>query len=289
MFLFVFCVLDQGENKGNRFINNNNIIISSSVMVGQYIRLSGLRMGGLRMRFINQSPVILLLFGVSLGVLLIGSLMGGGNVNTDYFTAWPVEWKVLNLLNYRSTENWARNIFWIIWRLHSHVLGHVSFSHFFNNYKFVMLVGPAIEHEYGSKKLIWLLWIVALISGGFHSITAENTVLCGASGIVFSFVALSTRRGLVKRDGVWELPIALVLVIVMFVGQEVWEGLRSGGSDGISQMSHIIGAVAGIGFAIFHVETKETNRGVFQKAKAQFYYYTPSMVGNVMNVRKKCD
>ena len=146
-----------------------------------------------------------------------------------------------------------------------------------------MLVGPHLEFELGKKRMVQLLAIVGVSSGLFHGFTSNDTILCGASGVVFAFVALSTRRGFVKRDGVYETPITLILVLVMFLGQEVWEGLKN--NDSISQMSHIIGAICGMSWMLFFIETKNTKKSMFSNLlqKVPFYYYTP----NRMDMLKK--
>ena len=65
--------------------------------------------------------------------------------------------------------------------------------------------------------------------------------MCGASGVVFAFILLSSFTGF--REG--EIPLTFLLVTVFFLGQQVWEGLTV--RDNISNMAHIVGGIIGGG------------------------------------------
>ena len=136
---------------------------------------------------------------------------------------------------YRSA---ATNILAYV-RLFGHVLGHVNFEHFFNNTLFLLLLGPMLEEKYGSKTILKLIAITALITGIFHCVLFGNTALCGASGIVFAFIVLSSFTKFSGR----EIPLTFILVIVLYVGKEIYSGIVI--QDNISNCTHIIGGIIG--------------------------------------------
>ena len=81
--------------------------------------------------------------------------------------------------------------------------------------------------------------ITALITGLVNYLFFRNTALCGASGVVFAFILLSSFTGF--KDG--EIPLTFILVAVIFIGQQVVEGITV--RDNISNMAHIAGGVIG--------------------------------------------
>lgn len=66
-----------------------------------------------------------------------------------------------------------------------------------------------------------------------------SVALCGASGVVFAFILLTSFTGF--KNG--EIPISFILVALIFIGQQVYEGIAV--RDNISNMSHILGGVVG--------------------------------------------
>lgn len=62
---------------------------------------------------------------------------------------------------------------------------------------------------------------------------------CGASGIVFAFIVLSSFTRF--KEG--EIPLTIILVVILFVGQQVYEGIAI--RDNISQLTHVIGGAIG--------------------------------------------
>ena len=124
-----------------------------------------------------------------------------------------------------------------IFTLFSHVLGHADWSHLIGNLTFILLVGPIVEEKYGSKSLLTMILITALITGVLN-ILFFNAGLLGASGIVFMLILLSSFTNV--RSG--EIPVTFILVAILFLGKEVFESLQN---DNISQFAHIIGGICG--------------------------------------------
>jgi len=125
-------------------------------------------------------------------------------------------------------------------RLVSHVIGHSSFDHLFNNMILVLLLGPILEERYGSSTILGMMFITAL-STGIINVLFFPTGLLGASGIVFMFVILVSIVNM--RSG--SIPVSFLLVSFIFIGRELVQVFRQ---DSISQMAHIVGGSIGAVF-----------------------------------------
>lgn len=128
-------------------------------------------------------------------------------------------------------------------RLFSHVLGHINFDHFLNNFLIILLIGPLLEEKYGSKNLILMILATALITG-LLNIAFFNTALLGASGVAFMLILLSSFVNLEKG----RIPVTFILVVIVFIGREISDGILV--VDNISHITHIVGGLCGacIGF-----------------------------------------
>jgi GlpG protein len=131
-------------------------------------------------------------------------------------------------------------------RFFTHVFGHSGWEHFIGNASYLLLLGPMLEEKYGSAELAKVMAITALATGLVNYIFFWNVALCGASGVVFAFIVLSSFTGF--KEG--EIPLTFILVAVIFIGEQIYEGIAV--QDNISNMAHIVGgivgAVAGYGF-----------------------------------------
>ena len=124
-------------------------------------------------------------------------------------------------------------------RFVTHIFGHSGWSHFIGNASYLLLLGPMLEEKHGSKELIEVIGITAVITGIVNYIFFWNVGLCGASGVVFAFIILASFAGF--REG--EIPLSFVLVAVIFIGQQVYEGIAV--QNDISNMAHIVGGIVG--------------------------------------------
>ncbi len=124
-------------------------------------------------------------------------------------------------------------------RFFTHVFGHSGMEHFMGNITYILLLGPLLEEKYGSKLLIHSIIITALITGVVNYVLFPDIALCGASGVVFTFILLSSFTGFKDR----EIPLTFILVAVIFIGQQVYEGIML--KDNISNLSHVLGGVVG--------------------------------------------
>lgn len=181
-------------------------------------------------RFNYNSPVILTMTLISFVILMIQEYTG---INT------------LKLFSvYRSSP--LDVLFYI--RLFGHVLGHADWEHFINNFLIILILGPMLEEKYGSKKLLSMIAVTALVTGLINIFLFKGSVLLGASGIVFMFILLSSFVNMQKGT----IPITLVLVTVIYLGREFVAGILQ--KDNISQTAHLLGGICG---CIFGFKWKE--------------------------------
>ena len=124
-------------------------------------------------------------------------------------------------------------------RLFTHVLGHSGWAHFIGNMSYILLLGPMLEEKYGSSEIIWIIVSTAVVTGLVNCLLFPGIALCGASGVVFAFILLTSFTGF--RQG--ELPVSVILVALIYIGQQVYDGLFV--QDNISNLSHIIGGLVG--------------------------------------------
>ena len=124
-------------------------------------------------------------------------------------------------------------------RLFTHVFGHSGWAHFIGNMSYILLLGPMLEEKYGSGRIAGVIAITALVTGVINWILFPNIALCGASGVVFAFILLTSFTSF--KQG--ELPVTVILVALIFIGQQVFEGLFV--EDNVSNFSHILGGLVG--------------------------------------------
>ena len=134
-------------------------------------------------------------------------------------------------------------------RLFGHVLGHADLAHYTNNMLLFLLVGPMLEEKYGSSRMIYIILIVALITGVAH-ILLSNSILLGASGVVFAFILLASITG--DTQGV---PLTLIIVAIIYIGEQIFQGVTS--SDNISQLTHIVGGTVGATIGLMFRKQKQ--------------------------------
>ena len=118
-------------------------------------------------------------------------------------------------------------------RLFAHVLGHAGWDH---------LLGA----------------VTALVIGIINMAFFPGVRLLGASGVVFAFILISSIT--IREDNT--IPVTFILVAVLYLGQQIWQGLFQ--QDNVSQMAHIAGGAvgAGLGFLLGRAH-QQKNRSSF--------------------------
>lgn len=124
----------------------------------------------------------------------------------------------------------------------THVVGHIDWKHFIGNMSYILLLGPMLEEKHGGRKMVEIILVTALVTGLVNFIFFPRVALCGASGVVFALILLTSFTSF--KDG--EIPVTSILVALIFLGQQVVLGLSV--RDNISNLSHIIGGIVGAVF-----------------------------------------
>ena len=122
-------------------------------------------------------------------------------------------------------------------RLLGHIFGHANVDHLVSNLLYILLLGPMLEEKYG-KRLIIVLLSTAAVPGIVHNLLSPNTMLLGASGVVFAFIILASITG--NEEGI---PVTLIIVALLWIGSEIYTGITT--ADSVSQLTHIVGGLTG--------------------------------------------
>ena len=177
-----------------------------------------------KFRITFNAPVTLIMVFMCFIATLFGTITSGKSTQTLFMT-------------YHSSLNNPMTYV----RFITHIFGHADWNHFIGNVSYLLLLGPMLEEKYGSKAILEVIGITAISTGIINYIIFWNIGLCGASGIVFAFIVLASFTGF--NEG--EIPITFILVIIVFIGQQVYEGIMI--QDNISNMSHVVGGIVGAG------------------------------------------
>lgn len=183
-----------------------------------------------------NSPVILGFSFICLVALLLDKITGGFT-NTMIFSVYRSS--LLSPMTYI--------------RFIGHVFGHAGWEHFIGNITLILVVGPLLEEKYGSVNMALVIVSAALITGIFHFIVFPGVQLLGASGVVFSFILLSSITSI--DEG--KIPLTFLLVAAIYIGGQIYEGIFV--KDNISSLTHILGG--GVGAAMGYVMNREKIRG----------------------------
>ncbi len=175
-----------------------------------------------KLKITFNSPVVLGFIFISLAVLVLGILTVGKS----------------NELLFMTYHSSLRDPLTYV-RFFTHVLGHSGWAHYIGNASYILLLGPMLEEKYGSKRIMQVIIITAAVTGVVNYLLFWNVALCGASGVVFAFILLTSFTSF--KNG--EIPLTFILVAIVFIGQQVYEGVFL--QDDISNLSHILGGIVG--------------------------------------------
>ena len=175
-----------------------------------------------KMKIVINAPVVIGFVCLMFLATLLGLLTGGAATRLLFQT-------------YRSSPLSPLTYL----RLFTHVLGHSGWSHFMGNAAYLLLLGPMLEEKYGSATLVKVILITALITALINTVFFPHVALCGASGVVFAFILLTSFTGF--KAG--EIPLTFLLIAVIYIGQQLYESVFV--KDHVSQLSHIIGGIVG--------------------------------------------
>lgn len=174
------------------------------------------------MKIRYNAPVTLTFALFSSLILAIDQFTGAGIVS-KYFAA-PPNFDPGNPLHYIL--------------LVTHIAGHADWAHLLGNFAFILLLGPILEEKHGSRALLGMMVITAVVTGLVNALFL-NTGLLGASGIVFMMILLASFTNI----GNGEIPLTFIMVVLLYLARELINSIRL--DDGISQLAHIVGGLCG--------------------------------------------
>lgn len=167
-----------------------------------------------------NAPVTLTYFFVCLIALLLGWITAGAS-NRVLFQ--------VHGFNFADPLSYLR--------LFTHIFGHSGYPHFIGNMTYLLLLGPLLEEKYGTKTMLITIALTAVITGLLACLM--NVSMLGASGVVFAFIVLSSFTAFDEKH----IPLTTILVILLFVGQQVEQMVTSNGN--VAYFSHFAGGAVG--------------------------------------------
>ena len=209
---------------------------SSSIFEGFWLpapaHISGIRRKPMRIRY--NAPVTLTFTFIS-AIVLILSITIMPSLTAQWFST-PAPFRT--------------NVFADYIKLFTYIFGHASVQHYMGNFTMILLLGPILELAYGSGFVLLSIVITAATTGLLNVLIFPNTVLLGASGIVFMMIILSSITNYNKG----EIPLTFILVMIVYLGGQVWDALAK--QDNISQFAHIAGGLVGSFMGFFRSRSK---------------------------------
>ena len=176
-----------------------------------------------------NSPVILGFALICLAALILGT-MTRGRTDVMFFSVYRSS--LLNPLTYI--------------RFIGHNFGHAGWEQYLGNIMLILVVGPLLEEKYGSSNMLFVILATALVTGIVNFALFPHVRLLGASGVVFALILLSSFTSM--KEG--SIPLTFILVAVLYIGQQVYEGIFV--NNNVSNLTHILGGLvgAGLGYAL---------------------------------------
>ena len=175
-----------------------------------------------KLKITFNAPVVQSLAAISFVATLLNYVTGGASGRVLFMT-------------YHSPL--SSPMTWI--RAFTHIFGHADWTHLIGNMSYLLLLGPMLEEKYSSQTLAGVIAVTAVVTSVVNYIFFPGIALCGASGVVFAFILLSSFTEF--REG--EIPVTFILVAVFFLGQQIYDGITV--QDNISNMAHIVGGIIG--------------------------------------------
>ena len=139
--------------------------------------------------------------------------------------------------------------------LETFILGHASWDHYLGNFMLILLVGPILEERHGSRGLLAMMMITALVTGLLNAALSTHPLM-GASGIVFMMILLASTANI--RQG--EIPLTFLAIAAIYMGGEIYRAVTS--NDNVSHMAHLIGGVAGAAFGFLGAKSRAARKPV---------------------------
>ncbi|GAA4694490.1 rhomboid family intramembrane serine protease [Phytohabitans rumicis] len=123
---------------------------------------------------------------------------------------------------------------------------HHGFDHLYSNSVPLILLGTFVLAAGGRRFLYATIFIVLASGLGVWFTGSPNTVVVGASGVIFGYLGLLLMRGLVERSW-WNLGV--VVLVGLLYGWQLLAGILPGDPQ-VSWQGHLFGFLGGLVAAI---------------------------------------
>jgi membrane associated rhomboid family serine protease len=181
------------------------------------------------MKIKYNAPVTLTFAFICVAILVLNQTLLRGLTQT-YFAVGPK-----GSFSPQSVRSWVT--------LFTHIAGHANWDHLISNFSLILLIGPILETNYGSRALLFMIACTALITGVLN-VLFFSSYLMGASGVVFMMILLASFTNF--NEG--EIPLTFFLILILYIGREVFNSFKQ---DNISEFAHIVGGLCGSLFGFF--------------------------------------
>ncbi|MEU3453905.1 rhomboid family intramembrane serine protease [Micromonospora sp. NPDC006766] len=122
---------------------------------------------------------------------------------------------------------------------------HADFNHLYSNSIPLILLGTFVLAA-GTRRFLWSTLVIILVSGlGVWFTGSPNSVVVGASGVIFGYLGMLLTRGIVERSW-WNFGV--VLLVGLLYGWQLIGILPS--DERVSWQGHLFGLLGGIVAAI---------------------------------------
>ncbi len=122
---------------------------------------------------------------------------------------------------------------------------HHGFDHLYSNSVPLILLGTFVLAA-GARRFLYSTLMIMLVSGlGVWFTGSPDTVVVGASGVIFGYLGLLFMRGIVERSW-WNF--AVVLLVGLLYGSQVFGVLPT--DEPISWQGHLFGLLGGVVAAV---------------------------------------
>lgn len=125
-------------------------------------------------------------------------------------------------------------------------LGHQDWSHLWNNFLVIILLGPILEEKYEPKAFGIMVAVTTLVAGTFN-ILLKQPPLVGSSALAFMMIMLVS----FARSRPGEVPVSFLLVFILYLLSELTR--LSTGDGQISTSAHIVGGLCGVLFGFMKI------------------------------------
>ncbi|MET8835532.1 rhomboid family intramembrane serine protease [Micromonospora sp. NPDC004540] len=122
---------------------------------------------------------------------------------------------------------------------------HAGWNHLYSNSIPLILLGTFVLAA-GTRRFLWSTLVIILVSGlGVWFTGSPNSVVVGASGVIFGYLGILLTRGIVERSW-WNF--AVVLLVGLLYGWQLLGILPT--DERISWQGHLFGLLGGVVAAI---------------------------------------